>query len=99
MARKWADKGSRHSRGYGSAWDRTRKLVLKRDSYLCQECMRQGRYTAAREVHHIRAKAHGGTDEMGNLISICRDCHEDASREQFGYRKKPRIGVDGFPVD
>ena len=99
MTRKWADKGSRHERGYGAAWQKLRDQTLRRDNHLCQPCKRNGRLTPAREVHHIKAKAHGGTDEMSNLISICQECHQDATREQFGYRKKPRIGIDGFPVD
>ncbi|MGX8924127.1 HNH endonuclease, partial [Enterobacter hormaechei] len=38
---------SRHQRGYGSKWDRLRPIVLDRDKHLCQECLRNGRYTPA----------------------------------------------------
>ncbi|WP_071890829.1 HNH endonuclease [Enterobacter sp. ODB01] len=67
---------SRHQRGYGSKWDRLRPIVLDRDKYLCQECLRNGRYTPAETVDHIKPKAHGGTDDLSNLESICRGCHK-----------------------
>ncbi len=63
---------SRHKRGYGSALDKIRVIVLKRDNGLCQcdEC--QGgkvRLTLANEVHHIIPKAKGGTDDLSNLLT------------------------------
>ncbi|RCA23615.1 HNH endonuclease [Enterobacter hormaechei] len=67
---------SRHQRGYGSKWDRLRLIVLDRDKHLCQECLRNGRYTPAETVDHIKPKAHGGTDDLSNLESICRGCHK-----------------------
>lgn len=76
MARTpWANQPSRHARGYGTAWEKLRARTLKRDSYLCQPCKRQGRVTAATQVDHITPKAKGGTDDEGNCQSICADCH------------------------
>ncbi|AVZ15490.1 MULTISPECIES: HNH endonuclease [Enterobacter] len=66
---------SRHQRGYGSKWDRLRPIVLGRDKHLCQECLRNGRYTPAETVDHIIAKANGGTDDLSNLESLCKPCH------------------------
>ncbi|MCM7775005.1 HNH endonuclease [Enterobacter asburiae] len=66
---------SRHQRGYGSKWDRLRPIVLDRDKHLCQECLRNGRYTPAETVDHITAKANGGTDDLSNLESLCKPCH------------------------
>lgn len=38
MSRKpWADRGSRHARGYGSGWQKLRLRILDRDKHLCQE--------------------------------------------------------------
>lgn len=67
---------SRHERGYGSKWYKLRDLVLKRDSYLCQTCLRNGIITQAKEVDHIKNKASGGSDSLDNLESICTDCHK-----------------------
>lgn len=69
-------RGSRHERGYGSAWDRIRSQVLLRDKGLCIPCKAMGRYTAATEVDHIIPKSQAGTDDSTNLQSICSACHK-----------------------
>ncbi|MFI3308924.1 HNH endonuclease [Ewingella allii] len=66
---------SRHERGYGVQWDKLRPLILSRDKHLCQQCKREGRVTAAQTVDHIIAKANGGTDDHGNLESLCWPHH------------------------
>jgi 5-methylcytosine-specific restriction endonuclease McrA len=48
-----------------------RPLVLKRDKYKCTEC---GSMTNL-EVHHIKARSKGGSDEMNNLTTLCLMCH------------------------
>ena len=75
---KFADRrrGSRHERGYGSDWERTRKRILMRDKGLCQPCLRVGRPRPARQVDHIVPKFEGGTDDDDNLQSICKECHD-----------------------
>ena len=89
---------SRHKRGYDYRWVKLRERILKRDLYLCQPCRDAGRTTAATEVHHITAKAHGGTDDPANLVSICPPCHLEASRKQTGRREIRRVGLDGYPM-
>lgn len=98
MPRKWADKGSRHERGYGAAWERARKIALKRDKFLCIPCLKQGRITPAREVDHITPKEQGGTDDQDNLQSICRPCHADkTSAEGRAARQRYEKG-EGFGI-
>ena len=87
---------SRHERGYGSAWVKLRKVILKRDSYLCQACLAQGRPTPATDVDHIKPKAQGGTDDVANLQSLCRACHEDKTKRENGW-KRQEFGEDGWP--
>lgn len=76
-AGSFADKsrGTRHERGYGSAWDVLRKAVMQRDAGLCQPCREAKRVSIATMVDHIRPKAEGGSDAMDNLRAICRACH------------------------
>ena len=88
---RWDGNGSRHQRGYGTAWDKLRLRILKRDCYLCQECKRQGRLTPLKvrprdhAVDHIVPKAHGGTDDEANLESLCASCHSaKTAREWMG---------------
>ncbi len=98
----WRNKGSRHERGYGSAWDKTRALILRRDCYLCQPCLKQGRPTPATQVDHIAPKFKGGTDDHDNLQAICRPCHDEKTKaesaEAQGRRRKVKIGLDGWPA-
>lgn len=95
---------SRHARGYDGRWDKLRKLVLQRDHGLCQCSRCQGgsiRVMQATEVHHIKPKSEGGTDDMGNLQAIHKDCHKRETAKQQGriLNPKPTIGLDGYPID
>ena len=94
----WRNKGSRHERGYGSAWVKTRARILKRDGYLCQTCLANGRPTKAEQVDHIKAKAKGGTDDDDNLQAICQDCHQAKTQEEAaqtkGHTLKPKAKYD-----
>lgn len=59
-------------------WKRIRIQALNRDHWLCQECLRQGRFRQAREVHHkkpLEDFPELGLD-LNNLESLCHDCHE-----------------------
>lgn len=67
---------TRQQRGYGPRWDVIRPRIIMRDKGLCQECLRAGVVREAKCVDHIVAKAHGGTDEDGNLQSLCWPCHK-----------------------
>lgn len=106
MPRKpWADRGSRHERGYGWRWEQLRASILKRDRYLCQPCFRKGRITAAAQVDHVKPKARGGTDDPGNLESTCCPCHDVKSAKEAAeaqgrtYRRRRTIAADGWPAD
>lgn len=98
-------KTSRHARGYGSQWVRTRDAILTRDGYLCQPCQRNGRPTPATQVDHIVPKAKGGTDDPDNLEAICRSCHDAKTAQEAAeaqgrtWRPKRTIGADGWPVN
>ena len=67
---------SRHQRGYGTIWDKLRKVILARDCGLCQECLRNGVVTPGNIVDHIQSKSEGGSDDPENLRVICKRCHD-----------------------
>jgi 5-methylcytosine-specific restriction protein A len=74
----WSDprRGSRHQRGYGTQWERERKMVLARDGGLCQPCLRRGHTTPnCNTVDHIVNLAQGGSHDRRNLQTICCPCH------------------------
>ena len=49
--------------------------VLKRDGFRCQYCGRSAKDGAVLEVDHIIPKSKGGTNDMDNLITACRECN------------------------
>ncbi len=54
------------------------QLIRARDNYTCQIC---GAKTTKNkkvelEVHHIRPKSMGGTDDETNLVTLCKSCHD-----------------------
>ena len=61
-------------RRYGHAWRKARRRFLDGHPF-CELCGREGRYTEATLVHHIRATRYGGTDDDGNLMALCQSCH------------------------
>ena len=73
---------SRHQRGYGSTWNKQRAVALKRDDYLCQNCLTEKRVIPADSVDHIVNKANGGTDELSNLVSLCTPCHKRKTQQE-----------------
>jgi len=94
---------SRHARGYGAEWVKLREVVLRRDGYLCQACLKVGRPTALgvkpydHAVDHIIPKAKGGADDLDNLQSLCADCHDAKTEADEGRNQKRIIGADGWP--
>lgn len=60
---------------YGSQWRKIRTRYVKKHP-LCEECLKHRRYVPVEEVHHIKPISEGGTNDEGNLMSLCRSCHE-----------------------
>jgi 5-methylcytosine-specific restriction protein A len=90
---RFADKarGSRHARGYGTAWDKLRDQVLRRDGGICQVCMADGLVHVGTHVDHIVAKKEGGTDDLANLRTICEARHRAKTQ---GEARRGRGGSD-----
>lgn len=100
---------SRHKRGYGSAWDKTRKRILQRDFGICQPCKLKGHIHPGNEVDHIISRAEGKrlgwaqshVERDANLQTICTEAHKIKTAKEQGRTFKPKtmIGSDGWPVD
>ncbi|WP_206524210.1 HNH endonuclease [Lujinxingia sediminis] len=61
--------------------DSTRRQVLRRDSYQCQDCgwtYEEWNPSDPRhlELHHIEHHADGGSNTEGNLVTLCHVCHD-----------------------
>ena len=76
------------------SWQACRETVIRRDQYLCQDCLRQGWYTPAEEVHHIvpltSSNYTDGSVALNprNLVSLCRKCH---AARHAGYERRYRV--------
>ena len=59
-------------------WKHKRDRVLRRDEYLCRECKRYGKSTAATTVHHCNPLEQYPELALvnNNLISLCGECHD-----------------------
>lgn len=70
-------RGTRHERGYGKEWTRSRRRILRRDR-ICQICL----LVPATEVDHVVPKSQGGGDEDENLRGVCRACHATKTNDE-----------------
>lgn len=100
---------SRHERGYGPEWTKTRERILRRDCGICQPCQRNGYIHPGTEVDHIISKAEG--KRLGwaqsriecdaNLQTINSQCHKVKTTAEQGRTLKPKqtISESGWPID
>jgi len=58
---------------YPGNWKDLKSWILRRDTYTCQNCGAQG---VELHIHHIIPLSKGGSNDPGNLITLCRECHE-----------------------
>ena len=62
-----------------------RKATILRDNCKCQECKKTN---CLLEVHHIRARKYGGADTIGNLITLCSNCHQKTEGKEKDFEEK-----------
>ena len=84
---------------YSEKFETNRLLALERDHYRCRKCGCSVKGTNERAVHHIISKSKGGTDDIFNLATECKDCHirehphlkklEDKKKSIFDVKRKP----------
>jgi HNH endonuclease len=75
---------------YGEDMGKRRREVFVRD---CGECEYCGNYSAYDdgEVHHLISRGKGGTDDIDNLVWICKGCHRTRHvRPMFGKAEAAR---------
>jgi len=82
-----------HSGYRGQDWQSIRKIVLKRDNYICQGCgMSNGKcieqFGGSLQIHHIISYAETKANYINNLISLCNSCH---SKVEFGVIPCPPV--------
>ena len=70
-------------RRYHGAWPAIRKRFLTQHP-LCEQCRKEGRVTAASEVHHILPLSQGGSHDESNLMALCKPCHSRITATEGG---------------
>ena len=59
-----------------------KKYIASQQNWKCNHCKQQ--LTAWFEVDHIRRLDQGGTNDVNNLVALCRNCHgEKTSMENI----------------
>ncbi len=76
-----------YQKGFNYGYSSRRKAVLHRDNYTCQCC---GKKNCRLEVHHIKFRSDGGTDDEENLITLCKECHDGVHAGTVVLNKKPK---------
>ena len=77
------DRSPEMKKRYGKAWKKIRDRHMAQYP-LCEMCKKQGRLTPAEEVHHIKPLSIGGTNDGGNLMSLCKVCHSEITAKEGG---------------
>ena len=76
-----------YQKGFNYGFSSRREAVLNRDGYKCQRC---GKKNCRLEVHHIIYRSKGGSDDESNLITLCKECHDNVHKGNLVLTKKPK---------
>ena len=69
--------------------------ILTRDKYACRKCKIDDKTGRSLEVHHIKPKVFGGTDDKENLITLCYICHKYAQNHLDEFKEYMDSECDG----
>lgn len=64
--------GKQEKRDYRKA---QMKLAAERDNCTCRHCGKGQGATIIDWPHHVIKRSTGGSDELNNLVTLCRTCH------------------------
>lgn len=76
-----------YQKSFNYGYSSRREAILHRDNYTCQCC---GKKNCRLEVHHIKFRSNGGTDDEENLITLCKECHDGIHAGTVVLNKKPK---------
>ena len=85
----------KYQKGINYGFQNTRHAVLARDNYKCQCC---GKKNCGLQVHHIKFRSNGGSDDLENLITLCEDCHKAVHACKIEIKKQGRKKNIGLSV-
>ena len=73
----------------GHEWFKIRKQVLERDDWQCCNCSEGSNLV----VHHIVPISNHGTNQLANLVTLCRQCHRAAHNHRSGIENGSSSGL------
>ncbi len=79
--------GEEYQQGEQTGFWNVREYVLWRDSHECQHCKGKSKDPVL-QVHHLESRKTGG-DRPGNLLTLCKTCHERYHANVFALPKPP----------
>jgi 5-methylcytosine-specific restriction endonuclease McrA len=78
---------------------KVRKAVYERDQYACFYCGKKRSEGAVLNLDHFIARALGGTNEIDNLFTACRECNNRKGRTGPGdIIRRMSAGIRKFGV-
>lgn len=79
-----------------TAWRKLRENYMHNHP-LCEECLKEGRVTAAEDIHHKNSPFKGKTinyalllDEK-NLEAVCKPCHQRIHNAKAGFKSPEEV--------
>lgn len=87
-------------------WLNLRSRVMEKYHHECQECLKRGKYTRAKVVHHINEVkdrpdlalsehyTDGNGEQRENLVPLCQDCHNIAHSRVCSNEYKPQLNEE-----
>ena len=67
----------------GKDWHQQVMEVFTRDNHKCRGCGKDMDWGYEWvDVHHVQHRSKGGSDDLANLILLCRDCHNSQHPEK-----------------
>lgn len=75
-----SQRGNRHQRGYGRAWEKTRERIKQRANGLCEPHLAIGFVHLGQQCDHKVPKSQGGDDNEDNLHWVCEPFHDAKTR-------------------
>jgi N6-L-threonylcarbamoyladenine synthase len=82
--------GADYQNGEQAGFWNVREYILYRDNHTCQACKGKSKDSVLK-VHHIVSRQVGG-DRPGNLVTLCKTCHEKYHQGKLKLDFKPSRG-------
>ena len=80
-------KGKDYQFGEAYGFENIKSYVLFRDNYTCQHCKGKSKDSKL-HVHHIIFRSQAGSDNVDNLICLCKTCHDKLHKNEIKLNAK-----------